>query len=62
MVTHHIGGRVLTIVVSTRVDVSDMNLHCTAIFEKPGREWYTQVIVTELLTEFHICPLTSNMT
>ena len=31
------------------------------VLEKPDKEWYTQVI-DGLLTEFHICPLTSNMT
>ena len=34
MVLHHIGGRVLTIEVSTHADVGDMNMHCTAIFGK----------------------------
>ena len=44
MVTHHIGGRVLTIEVSTHPDVGDMNVHCTAIFGKPRQEQYTQVV------------------
>ena len=34
MVIHHIRDRVLTIEVSTRADVGDMNMHCTAIFGK----------------------------
>ena len=34
MVTHHIGGRVPTIEVSTLADVGDMNIHCTAMFGK----------------------------
>ena len=29
-----VGGRVLTIEVSTHVDVGDMSMHCTAIFGK----------------------------
>ena len=38
MVIHHIGGRVLIIEVSTHADVSDMNMHCTAIFGRADRE------------------------
>ena len=34
MVTHHIGGQVLTIEVSTHADVGDINMHCTAISGK----------------------------
>ena len=44
MVIHHIGGRVLTIEVSIHADLGDMNMHSTAIFGKPDRERYTQVI------------------
>ena len=33
-----IGGRVLTIEVSTHADVGDMNMHCTAIFGKARQE------------------------
>ena len=43
IVIHYIGGQVLTIEVSTHADVGDINMHCTAILEKPDREQYTQL-------------------
>ena len=45
---NNIGGRVLTIEVSTHADVGDINMHCTAIFGKARQgavyEQYTHVI------------------
>ena len=50
MVTHHIGGRVSTIEVSTLAAVGDMKMHCS---EKAGRGMCKLLpFFTELLTEY----------
>ena len=55
MVIHHIGGRVLTIEVSTHADVGDMNMHSTESQTGSGIHKLL-TFFTELLAEFHIVP------